>query len=145
MSAATTARAPQAGEPHRFVECRVFERQDCGLTTACQPLASSSQAARWRATIRDISEGGVGLVLARRFERGTALAVELPASQDRPADTLLIKVVHVTPRRDCQWQVGGAFVSQLSEAEVRSVVALARLLQPSSAEEPSASHAGPTA
>src|SRR5260370_33219480 len=90
MSAATVASAPPAGAPPRFVECRVYEREACELQTSCQPLAArSSQDIRWRAAIRDISEGGVGLVLVRRFERGTVLAVQLPPSEDPPPPPLL--------------------------------------------------------
>jgi hypothetical protein len=129
MSRAPTARVPQAGDPPRSVECRVYERQASALQAACRPLAArSSGETRWRASIRDISAGRVGLVLVRRFEAGTALAIELPASAERPSDTLLVKVVHVAPGPDGHWLLGCTFVSRLSEDDDRSVAALARQL-----------------
>src|SRR5262245_64007711 len=64
-------------------ECRVFERQACEVTTACRPAAAfNSKEAVWSATIRDVSAGGVRLVLRRRFETGTGLAIELPGNDD---------------------------------------------------------------
>src|SRR5437667_7954790 len=57
------------------LECRVWERFPCGLQTTCQPIAARGQdELSWSAHIRDLSVGGVGVVLKRRFERGAALA-----------------------------------------------------------------------
>src|SRR6516225_2385721 len=95
MSAPTVAWVPQTGDRPRGSECRVYERFPVDLQASCQPIAArSDRDIVWPATVRDVSEGGVGLVLKRRFERGAGLAIELPGSDDRPAETLLAKVVH---------------------------------------------------
>ncbi len=133
MSAATLAPERAAGLP-RGAECRVYERFTCGLTTTCQPVAArSDHDITWPATIRDVSEGGLGIVLARRFERGAGLAVEVPGNADRSPETLLAKVVHTTRLPDNRWLLGCAFISRLSEDEVRLVVELAESLRAAAA------------
>jgi hypothetical protein len=107
------------------VEFRVWERFSCGLETSCQPLATrGDNDICWSARIKDISAGGMGLVLTRRFERGTGLAIEIPATATRPADTLLAKVMHVTRLPDGQWLLGCAFVSILGDDEVQNLLRL---------------------
>jgi hypothetical protein len=110
-----------------MAECRVSERHPCGLQTSCQPIAArADKDYKWPAEVRDISVGGVGLVLRRRFERGTGLAIEIPGPDGQIADTLLAKVVHVTTRRDGAWLLGCQFVSGLSDDEMQRLLQLAR-------------------
>jgi hypothetical protein len=79
----------------------------------------------WPGTIRDLSTGGLGLVLKRRFEPGAGLAIELPAVGDRPAETLLARVRHATRLSDGRWVHGCAFISELSEDELNALLRLA--------------------
>src|SRR5690349_18086621 len=106
------------------VECRVFVRHECDLPTLCQPVAARGpDEPQWQARIRDISSGGFGLEVVRRFERGTGLAVEIPEEGDYHGDTLLARVVHVKSRPEGGWLLGCAFVSALSDDTVRRLVA----------------------
>ena len=105
-------------------ECRVFERVACDRPTSCRPaslLAMKEQG--WAATMRDISRGGVRLQVPRRFEKGTALAIELPASHDQDASTVFVRVVFIKSHEDGTWMLGCQFVSELSDDEVQRVVA----------------------
>jgi hypothetical protein len=86
----------------------------------------------WEARIRDISVSGLGLVAVRRFECGTALAVEIPEEGDYAGDTLLARVVRVEPLPEGAWLLGCTFVSTLSEDTVCRV---ARLGQGTAASE----------
>jgi PilZ domain len=121
-----TAAAPSSSPtPPRGVELRVWERFSCGLETSCQPLAARGDNDMcWSTRIKDISVGGMGLVLTRRFERGTSLAIEIPATASTPSDTLLAKVMHVTRLPDGQWLLGCAFVSILGDDEVQNLLRL---------------------
>jgi len=102
-------------------ECRVYERQACELPTACRPAASfANKESAWGATICDISVGGIRLVLRRRFEPGTGLAIELPGA-DEPY-TVLAKVVHVKATANSCWALGCQFISELSESEVERLL-----------------------
>jgi hypothetical protein len=83
----------------------------------CQPAAARSDKDQtWQGTIRDMSQGGLGLLLPRRFEPGTVLFVELPGSERRP---LLVRVAHAVRLPRGTWLLGCAFSSKLSEGELR--------------------------
>jgi hypothetical protein len=112
------------------MECRVFERHSCGLATSCQPVAArGDRDLAWPAEIRDVSAGGVGLVLGRRFERGAGLAIEIPESPTAPADTLLARVIHTTALPEGEWLLGCSFISELSQDELQRLLALAKSLR----------------
>lgn len=129
MSVATLAPDSSIDLPW-VADCRVYERFSCDLAASCQPIAArSDNDIVWPGMIRDISEGGVGLVLARRYERGAALAIELPGRDGRPRETLFAKVVHTTPWPGNRWLLGCSFISRLSEEEVRFVIELAASLR----------------
>src|SRR5581483_12051944 len=73
---------PQILKSSTGLTCRVHERRQCDLPSTCQPTSAwGRKDARWRATIHDISVTGVSLLVARRFEPGAGLAVELPATE----------------------------------------------------------------
>lgn len=101
--------------------CRVSERHACDVHTSCQPPSFGSGAEeKWDGTIRNISTGGISLVLSRRFERGAGLAIELPGPAQ--SATVLARVIHVKPQPDGGWMLGCAFVSPLSDEELRSLL-----------------------
>ena len=57
----------------RQAECRVYERLSCELPGMCQPTSAQGMKEQaWLAKVRDISQGGIGLLLPRRYERGAA-------------------------------------------------------------------------
>jgi PilZ domain len=103
--------------------CRVHERVDCALPTTCRPATvSDSDEMRWNATICDISQGGARLLVPRRFEKGSNLAVELPGDLERESAIVFIKVVHLRREDDGAWTLGCKFVSELSEDEVQRLL-----------------------
>jgi hypothetical protein len=116
--------------PAKATECRVYERSNCELKTSCQPAAP--QEMKWPATIYNISRGGLGFKLRRRFERGTSLGIELPDKNSHESYVVYVKVVFVKAAEDGSWSLGCQFLSELSEDE------LLRLLSYSQPEGPSA-------
>jgi hypothetical protein len=108
--------------PHR-PNCRVHERQACALPTTCQPASvSESNEMRWNATICDISQGGARLLMPRRFEKGTGLAIELPGDLERESAIVFVKVIHLRREDDGSWILGCKFVSELSEDELQRLL-----------------------
>jgi hypothetical protein len=105
-----------------FIECRVHERYACELASTCRPPSDFGIEATWAATITDISRGGLRLLLHRRFEPGSALAIELPPLGDREASIVFAKVVWVRPLDQARWTLGCKFISELSEEELRRVL-----------------------
>jgi hypothetical protein len=61
--------------------------------------------------------------LQRRFETGTALAVELPGEGDREPSMVFVRVVHVKRHADGAWKLGCRFISELSGDDVHRLVA----------------------
>jgi hypothetical protein len=123
LATPTASKAVTYGTGPAFAECRVRERHPCDLEASCQPVAArNDNDLHWPGAIRDISTGGVGLVLGRRFEPGAGLAIELPASSDRPEETLLARVRHATRQPDGRWLHGCTFISELSEDEVERLL-----------------------
>ncbi len=124
MTQPMPAAASERPAPPR--EARVYERHACDLPSNCQPpSARRGEELRWRATIRDVSQGGLSLVLQRRFERGAALAVELPGGGLDTSSTVLVRVKHVRPQAGGGWALGCSFVSDLSEEELATLLQVA--------------------
>ena len=103
-------------------DCRVYERKPCVLPATCQPASvSEMKETRWQASISDLSQGGVLIHLQRRFEKGTALGLELPGDLNRDSTIVFVKVVHLRPH-DGAWALGCKFVSALSEDELQRLL-----------------------
>jgi hypothetical protein len=104
---------------------RDADRFPCALETTCQP-PSAWATDPWPATIRDISNNGLSLTLKRRFERGSGLAIELP-TEDGSTATVLARIIQVKPYALGGWLLGCAFISELSDEEVQSLLELDQL------------------
>jgi hypothetical protein len=97
---------------------------------AAPRLASDRVAACWPATVagafgtlarvKDVSTAGIGLVLDRRFEPGTLLAVQVEAACGGGPGNLLARVRRVMPQEGGQWLLGCAFVSPLGAEELHA-------------------------
>ena len=72
----------------------------------------------WLGIIRDISAGGMALVLRQRLEPGTVLIVELETKTGRPRRAL-VHVIHSTEEKPNRWITGCGFPAPLSEQELR--------------------------
>jgi hypothetical protein len=104
---------PSAKSKKKKSERRVWVRHRATLESGCQPVAMPTAPQpewRWPAVVRDISLGGVSLVLERRFERGAGLRVELPCATDGSVHILTAIVMHIKQRGDrwllgCEWSI----------------------------------------
>jgi hypothetical protein len=116
--------SPAAPASHlRFAASRPAARYPCELQASCQPLAAwLDKESVWPGLISDLSTCSLALVLGRRFEPGSGLAVELPATADRCEETLLVKVTKVQSLPDGRWLLSCALVSELSEDTVLTLV-----------------------
>lgn len=71
--------------------------------------------------IKNISMDGIGLLVSRRVEPGSLLAVTLSNPTRGFAKTMLVRVVHVTPQL-AGWLVGGTFNTPLTYQELTTLV-----------------------
>jgi serine/threonine protein kinase len=79
----------------------------------------------WPLVVRDVSAGGIGVLLARRFEMGTELTIELTAGQDATPRWLPARVVRIEPEKNGHWVHGCAFRHPLSQDELAALVKFA--------------------
>jgi hypothetical protein len=96
---------------------RAWVRFPCEHGTVCHPVMAAGEQ-RWAGQVRDISAGGIGLSLNRRFELGTLLAIQVQGRDGEPLRTLWGRVVHVHQRPCGTWQMGCSFANELSEEEL---------------------------
>ena len=114
-----TISAADVGRPAAETQCRVSERFTCDVAVSCQPPSAWRGGGReWPARVRNVSADGLCLVLRRRFEPGTGLAIEVPGAEGESPSTLLARVVRVRAGADGCWMLGCAFVSPLGEEEI---------------------------
>ncbi len=88
---------------------------------SCRPI-SAHRNDTWSATVRDLSTGGVGIVVNRRFEPGTLLSVELQDAEQTTNRILLVRVVRVLREEGDKWLLGCAFTTKLTDAELLALM-----------------------
>ncbi|HSQ54571.1 MAG TPA: protein kinase [Gemmata sp.] len=76
----------------------------------------------WPLVIRDISAGGVGILLARRCEVGTELLIEMVAGPNRKARSFPVRVVRVKRENHGHWAHGCQFLQELDEQQVNALL-----------------------
>ena len=100
------------------VERRASIRLQCDAKGHCQSVSLQRESA-WEARVRDISCNGIGLLLSRRFERGTLLTIELAETTTGQTRLLLARVVHATAQPEGNWLLGCALTTSLTGDEVQ--------------------------
>lgn len=106
-------------------ERRAAERHSFRIGTLCviNTGATGGEASEeWPTRIVDVSETGLGVILARRFEKGAMFAIEVQGDARSPAVTLRVKVVRVHKEPLGHWFHGCQFLFSLSEDDLRSLV-----------------------
>jgi hypothetical protein len=102
-------------------ERRASVRRSCRRPSLCLPLDSEGQTP-WEAELRNVSAGGLCVVLGRRVEPGTMLLVEWQeAARGAPA-ALVARVVHAQPQGPGRWSLGCRLARALGDAEVLALV-----------------------
>jgi hypothetical protein len=113
-------------------DSRIHPRKTCSLPASCRPVqARNLRESRAAATIIDISQGGVRILLQRRFEVGTGLSVELPGAAPRQATVVFVKVIHVRDEGNGIWSLGCQFVQELGEDELERLLTATNHVHPS--------------
>jgi c-di-GMP-binding flagellar brake protein YcgR len=114
--------APETGSESSVAvaeERRVWVRHPADVNTTCQ-TAEAGPGERLPALVRNISQGGISLLLGRSFEAGEMLSIELPGAAEGTIYTVLACVVHVRPKNDDEWAVGCTFSRELSDDDLQA-------------------------
>jgi serine/threonine protein kinase len=113
----TTDTQPPAGKERRSAARHLCTLGSCCvISTSFLPDQEGNQDS-WPAVVQNISAQGIGLLVGRRFEPGTAAAIELPGQPPRPA-----YVKHVRAEKLGHWFLGCVWGAPLAEAEVKALV-----------------------
>jgi serine/threonine protein kinase len=119
-----TTGAAESGKLSQGKERRVAVRYPYSMGTVCNVDLSTTAAMTedliWPAIVRDLSGSGIGLLLARRFEQGTVLSVELQKKKE--ASTRLVKVTRVSPEKLGHWVLGCEFLEPLAQNELADLL-----------------------
>jgi hypothetical protein len=116
----TLPRAEAFTDPGMEVERRAVVRYLCD-----QEISYYTPSARLRhwARVRNISTGGVGLLLNAPIEPGTALAIEMKTMDPATSLTLPARVVHATKQEGGSWIMGCKFLKRPTEKNLLPLLA----------------------
>jgi hypothetical protein len=103
------------------IERRAALRQCCPLEVPCR-VTGAPREESWRARVRDLSELGIGLVLAYPLGPGTSLTLEVPFPEEEEPRLLGVCVVHSTPRDEGGYAVGCVFEDRLRRKDLRALL-----------------------
>ena len=112
--------APQTSHAS-VIDRRTYVRLASNLEATCRP---AGRDVGWPGTVRDISQGGIGLLLTHRFQPGTQLTVELRDGSGAVRRILRVRVVHATAANiggNSGWRLGCAFDTPLTEEEFEAL------------------------
>jgi len=101
----------------RAIERRAWVRIPCNKEASCQSILSAAEIL-WPGKILNVSAGGMGLRLTRRFEPGTLLEVGMRGV----ARPYLMQVLHVSAHSPGVWYIGGAFPEPLTDEELSTLL-----------------------
>jgi hypothetical protein len=107
--------------PVQGAERRAWIRYPRRLTSIWQ-LFGCRQEEAWSATLFDLSQTGVGVIINRSFPPATVLTVRLQTGSRQFSKTMLVRVKHCSARGNDEWLVGCTFVVKLKESELKELI-----------------------
>jgi hypothetical protein len=97
-------------------ERRVWVRHACALATSVTST-SDPEPAPIAARVRNVSRGGIMLIVASQIEAGDLIRIDLPADAEGGESAVLACVVRVNSAENGQWALNCTFSADLSEAD----------------------------
>jgi hypothetical protein len=113
------ARAGEPGEPPDD-ERRVWVRYASSLETTVAAVSNGS-GPPLAALVRNVSRGGISLIVYHAFTPGDLVVIDLPSGTVGASDTILACVVHTTPISEEAWSIGCVFAEELTNDELAAV------------------------
>jgi PilZ domain len=110
---------------NRATDRRAWIRMPKDQQVTCQPMAdpgTEEPQTGWMGTVRDISAGGITVILNRHFEPETSLIVDLSPASKAPSQPRPARVIHATAQGKGYWIIGCAFASPLSQKELLNIL-----------------------
>jgi hypothetical protein len=114
--------APLPADDPQGIERRASTRYPCNLATSCR-LAAAIKDQEHPARVRNISAGGVSLVIGHEFSSGDILAVEIRSMPRNFTRQLKVRVIYCIEHPSGEYIIGGSFTSPLNEDEITAFLA----------------------
>ena len=111
---------PPTNAKRQEAERRVAVRHVSGQEAVSRPL-DLQDTLSWGAQVRDVSLGGIALIVCYPFKPGTYLAIEIQGVPTA-ARPLLARVIHAEDQADGTWAVGCEFVKPLTPSDVKPLL-----------------------
>jgi len=108
--------AEPADDP-QGIERRASTRYPCNLATSCR-LAASVKGQDHPARVRNISAGGISLVLGHEFSSNDIIVVELRSMTRNFVRELNVRVIYCIEHPSGDYILGGSFTSPLNDDAV---------------------------
>jgi hypothetical protein len=102
-------------------DCRAWVRFECDMATQCRE-ADNPDAETVPGRILNISPGGIGLVVATAWPKGTLLWLQLPGTPERPGRSVLVRVSHPAREAGDLCLLGCEFAFQLGEEDLQGLL-----------------------
>jgi hypothetical protein len=101
------------------IERRASTRYPCNLATSCR-LGAAVKGDGHPARVRNVSAGGISLVLAHEFRSGDIVNVELRSMTRNFVRHLNVRVIYCIEHPSGDFILGGSFTSPLTDDEVKA-------------------------
>jgi PilZ domain len=108
--------APSATDQRRSI------RYSCILDASCRPSDAIEFVSSEPAIVLNISRGGVGLLLGRRFPPDTILTLGLEATTQEFLPPVSVRVVRAQQRDNGDWVLGCEFLRPLGDDELQALL-----------------------
>lgn len=106
--------------PRKNEERRLWVRYPADLTAIVQPTANGSST-RLSSRVRDISRGGVNLLVEHEFQAGELISVELPLGDQNETQLVLACIVRVNEEAPGRWALGCVFSHELADEDLHGL------------------------
>jgi len=114
--------SPHFATSAQDIERRASTRYPCSLATSCRLMATFGSPPH-PARVRNLSAGGISLVLPEPVDPGKVVTIQLTSKPRNVTRTLQVRVIYCVDHPSGEALLGGSFVSDLPEDELRAFLA----------------------
>jgi PilZ domain len=100
---------------------RAWVRHVCERDATCRP-SNQDSVCLYPSKVRDISRGGLKLIMNQQFEPGSLLNIQLECPDKRTTPPCLVEVIHCQEMPERRWAIGCKFTEILSEKALDEVL-----------------------
>ncbi len=122
MSNASTYAADPPSCRIRCLERRAAVRHTATMVASYHPIAVPAFGPSCPARIRDVSRGGIALLVPHRYAAGSLLSIVPEVLPSSLAPALEARVLRVAAHGDGQWLAGCELLTPLSEEDLHALL-----------------------